>query len=274
MQISELAQAKINLCLHVTGLRSDGYHLLDSIVVFANIGDVITVKPSDAFTLEIDGFFADDLGSNDDNLVMQAARLFSDNCKGAAITLTKNLPVASGIGGGSADAAATIRAMARMTGAAVPDDTGLSLGADVPVCLQSKSCQMQGIGEQIKLLSEFPNYAAVLVCPKVTVATSVIFKALEDKTNSPIDTIENGQEMDVFLSKQRNDLEEPAIQFAPEIAECLNSLRQVGGFLVRMSGSGATCFGLFETHEQAKKAAVNIASDNPDWWVQVCILGA
>ncbi len=198
MPISELAQAKINLCLHVTGQRADGNHLLDSIVVFADIGDVITVKPSDAFTLEIDGFFAGDLGPNDDNLVMQAARLFSNNCKGAAITLTKDLPVASGIGGGSADAAATIRAMVRMTGAALPDDVGLSLGADVPVCLQSKSCQMQGIGEQIKLLPEFSNYAAVLVCPKVTVATSDIFKALENKTNSPIDTIENGQDMDVL----------------------------------------------------------------------------
>ncbi len=274
MPISEIAQAKINLCLHVTGLRTDGYHLLDSIVVFADIGDIITVKPSDAFTLEIDGFFADDLGSDDDNLVMQAAQLFSDNCEGAAITLTKNLPVASGIGGGSADAAATIRAMARMTGAALPDDAGLSLGADVPVCLQSKSCQMKGIGEQIKLLPEFSSYVAVLVCPKVTVATSVIFKALEDKTNSPIDTIKNGQDMDVFLSKQRNDLEKPAIQFASEIAECLTALKQSGGFLVRMSGSGATCFGLFKSHGQAKNAAADIASDNLDWWVQACILGA
>lgn len=274
MPISEIARAKINLCLHVIGQRADGYHLLDSIVTFANIGDYITVKSSGAFSLKIDGPFADDLGAGDDNLVMQAARLFSENCTGAEITLTKNLPVASGIGGGSADAAATLRAMARMTGADLPNDAGLSLGADVPVCVQSISCQMQGIGEEITLLPEVSKFAAILICPKVAVATSVVFKVLKNKENAPIERIKNGQDMGAFLGRQRNDLENPAIQVAPEITQCLAALKQSGSFLARMSGSGATCFGLFETYKLAENAAADIASNNPDWWVRACILGA
>ena len=274
MQISELARAKINLCLHVTGQRDDGYHLLDSIVVFADIGDQITMKPSDAFSLKINGPFANGLSAGDDNLALQAARIFANDCKGAAITLTKNLPVASGIGGGSADAAATLRAMARMTGAQLPPDAGLSLGADVPVCLQSIPCRMEGIGERITPLTDFPSLWAVLVCPKAKITTPDVFAALKTKENAPIGKMANQESMGQFLQRQRNDLENPSIGGAKEIGDCLAQINQQGAFLTRMSGSGATCFGLFETRQASEKAARTLAGSNPGWWVKPCVLGA
>lgn len=273
MQINELARAKINLCLHVTGQRADGYHLLDSIVVFADIGDQILVKPNDGFSLTINGPFAQGLSAGDDNLVLQAARLFSKNSKGAAITLTKNLPVASGIGGGSADAAATLRAMARMTGAPLPVDAGLSLGADVPVCLQSTSCQMQGIGEQITPFSGIPKLATVLVCPKAGVATSSIFSAIKGKENPPVSKWAANQDIYAYLRQQRNDLETPAKALVKKIGPCLDEIKDEGASLVRMSGSGATCFGLFETQLDAQQAARALSDKHPEWWVKACSLG-
>ncbi len=273
MQINELARAKINLCLHVTGQRDDGYHLLDSIVVFADIGDQITVVPSDVFSLIINGPFASDLCAGEDNLVIKAARLYAKNCKGAAITLTKNLPVASGIGGGSADAAATLRAMSRLTGAALPQDAGLSLGADVPVCLQSTPCRMEGIGELIKPIKDMADIAAVLVCPNVSVATSSVFQAIKSKDNPPISQHSDGQDLSAFLHQQRNDLEKPSIALMHEIGQCLDQIKQTGASLARMSGSGATCFGLFESGIAAQNAAQSLSNSCPDWWVKPCILG-
>ncbi len=273
MQINELARAKINLCLHVTGQRADGYHLLDSIVVFADIGDHISIKPSDGFSLTINGPFAHGLSAGGDNLVLQAARLFSKNCKGAAITLTKNLPVASGIGGGSADAAATLRAMVRMTGMPLPTDAGLSLGADVPVCLQNASCRMQGIGEKITPLSDIPKLATVLVCPKVGVATSSIFSAIKAKENPPVSKRPADQDIHAYLRQQRNDLEVPAKAEVKTIKLCLDQIKDAGASLVRMSGSGATCFGLFKSQEDAQNAARSLSGKYPEWWVKACSLG-
>jgi len=273
MQINELARAKINLCLHVTGQRDDGYHLLDSIVVFADIGDQITVKPSDAFSLKINGPFANGLSAGDDNLALQAARIFVKDCKGAAITLTKNLPVASGIGGGSADAAATLRAMARMTGAPLPPDAGLSLGADVPACLQSIPCRMEGIGDRITPLTGFPNLWAVLACPKIKIATSDVFAALETKDNASIRQMMDQKPIGQFLRRQRNDLEKPSIGLAKDVSVCLDQITRQGAYLARMSGSGATCFGLFETRQASEKAAHTLADSNPDWWIKPCVLG-
>ncbi|MBL4751108.1 MAG: 4-(cytidine 5'-diphospho)-2-C-methyl-D-erythritol kinase [Amylibacter sp.] len=273
MQINELARAKINLCLHVTGQRADGYHLLDSIVVFADIGDQITVEPSDGFSLTINGPFAHGLSAGNDNLVLQAAQLFSKNCKGAAITLTKNLPVASGIGGGSADAAATLRAMSRMAGAPLPTDAGLSLGADVPVCLQSVSCRMQGIGEQITPLSDIPKLASVLACPKAGVATASIFSAIKGKENPPVSRRSANQGIYGYLSKQRNDLEVPAKALVKEIEKCLDQIKDEGALLARMSGSGATCFGLFKSQKDAQNAARALSDKYPEWWVKACSMG-
>lgn len=273
MQINELARAKINLCLHVTGQRDDGYHLLDSIVVFADIGDQITVVPSDVFSLIINGPFASGLSAGEDNLVLKAARLYAKNCKGAAITLTKNLPVASGIGGGSADAAATLRAMSRLTGATLPQDAGLSLGADVPVCLQSTPCRMEGIGELLTPIKDMADIAAVLVCPNVSVATSSVFQAIKSKDNPPISQHSDGQDLSAFLHQQRNDLEKPSIALMHEIGQCLDQIKQAGASLARMSGSGATCFGLFESDIAAQNAAQSLSNSCPDWWVKPCILG-
>lgn len=273
MQINEFARAKVNLCLHVTGQRDDGYHLLDSIVVFADLGDRITVVPDEGFSLTVNGPFAAGLSTGDDNLVLQAAELYSQHCKGAAITLTKNLPVASGIGGGSADAAAMLRAMSHMTGVALPRDAGLSLGADVPVCLQSISCRMQGIGDKIIPLVGFPKYFAVLVCPNVQLSTSDVFAALETKENTAIAQITDKRSIDQFLCQQRNDLERPSADIATEIGQCLHEIRNQGAFLARMSGSGATCFGLFETGQASEEAAKTIASSHSDWWVKSCVLG-
>ncbi len=273
MQINEFARAKINLCLHVTGQRDDGYHLLDSIVVFADIGDQISVMPSNGFSLAINGPFADGLSTGDDNLVLQAAGLFARHCKGAAITLTKNLPVSSGIGGGSADAAAALRAMSCMTGIALPSDAGLSLGADVPVCLQSISCRMQGVGDKITSLVDFPKFFAILVCPNIQLSTSDVFATLETKENTAITQVTDKRSVDQFLCQQRNDLEKPSAGFAIEISQCLNEIKNQGAFLARMSGSGATCFGLFETRHASEKAAGIIEYFHPDWWVKPCLLG-
>lgn len=274
MQINELARAKINLCLHVTGQRDDGYHLLDSIVAFADIGDQITVVPSDVFSLIINGPFASGLSAGEDNLVLKAARLYAKNCKGAAITLTKNLPVASGIGGGSADAAATLRAMSRLTGAALPQDAGLSLGADVPVCLQSTTCRMEGIGELITPIKDMADITAVLVCPNVSVATSSVFQAIKCKNNPPISQDSDDQDLSVFLHQQRNDLEKPSIALVSEIGQCLKQIKEAGASLARMSGSGATCFGLFKSDIAAQNAAQSLSNYYPDWWVKPCILGS
>ncbi len=270
MQINALARAKVNLCLHVTGQRDDGYHLLDSIVVFANIGDQISVVPNNGFSLKIDGPFAKDLTTGDDNLVLRAAKFFRQECAGAAITLTKNLPVGSGVGGGSADAAATLRAMARMTGAPLPTDLGLFLGADVPVCLQNNACRMQGIGEQLTPIPEFPKCAAVLACPKPGHKTPLVFSTLKCKENAPVPALPAPLEMVSFLARQRNDLETPSIALLPEIGQCLDEITKNGATVARMSGSGATCFGLFETDQAAQDAANYIALEHPDWWVRPC----
>lgn len=274
MQINELARAKVNLCLHVTGQREDGYHLLDSIVVFADIGDQISIVPNTGFSLEIIGPFASDLDVSDDNLVLQAARLYSDCCQGAAITLTKNLPVASGIGGGSADAAATLRAISQLTGAPLPDDTGLSLGADVPVCLQEKTCRMQGIGDIITPISRLQKFHAVLACPKTGVATAGVFSTLKNKNNTPVADIQSGQDVYDFLTQQRNDLEKPSKEQNADINTCLSELSHTGASLARMSGSGATCFGLYTSDTQAEHAATMLVENYPDWWVKPCVLGS
>lgn len=278
MQINELARAKINLCLHVTGQRSDGYHMLDSIVAFADIGDQISITPKVGFSLTIDGPFAGGLSVGQDNLVLRAAQLYADHCEGAAITLTKNLPVASGIGGGSADAAATLRALSRMTDTPLPADAGLSLGADVPVCLHSSACQMQGIGDKITPIADFPNLSAVLVCPKAGVATSLVFEAIIQKDNPsiselPIDGL-GPENIVLFIDQQRNDLEAPSADLIPEISQCLAAIRNQGALLARMSGSGATCFGLFSCVKDARNAADHLQVAHSDWWVKACNLSS
>ncbi|MFN7002870.1 MAG: 4-(cytidine 5'-diphospho)-2-C-methyl-D-erythritol kinase [Roseinatronobacter sp.] len=266
----ERAPAKINLCLHVTGQRDDGYHLLDSLVVFAEVGDVITARPFKGLSLSITGPEGDGLSAGADNLVLRAARLLG--AQDMALTLDKHLPVASGIGGGSSDAAACLRLLSRVLDVQLPDMRRvLSLGADVPVCLDARSCRMQGIGEEITQLPALPPLWLVLVNPRREVPTPQVFRALECRDNPPMPRVlPDWDRADAFidwLSRQRNDLEAPAIGIAPVIGRVLDVLGATEGCgLARMSGSGATCFGLFTDESSAQKAAGAIRSAFPDWW--------
>ena len=268
--IREFAPAKVNLALHITGQRADGYHLLDSLVVFAGIGDLVSCAPAPSLSLTLSGPQAAALTSSADNLVMRAARLMSQG-DGAAIDLEKHLPVASGIGGGSADAAATLRALSRLWARPVPPSV-LDLGADVPACLSSAPKRMQGIGEKLSPVRPLPECHLVLINPGVAVSTPDVFKALVYKDNSAfpdIPTFALAHDLAEWLAYQRNDLQAPALALVPVIGAVLKALSaHPGCHLARMSGSGATCFGLFSTQAESAKAAQTIAVAQPDWWVR------
>lgn len=270
--IVEHARAKVNLSLHVTGLRVDGYHLLDSLVMFTNLGDEVHVTAADTLSLSIVGPFADNLDVGDDNLVLRAARSFGVP-NGAAITLHKNLPIASGVGGGSADAAATLRALSRLWRIPVPHaDTVLALGADVPVCMTPELTHMRGIGDDLERLGPAPMLDILLVNPNIGVSTAKIFNGLDRKDNPPM----SGAMPDPFdtddwvrwIAGQRNDLQPPAVSVEPVINDVLAALAaQRGCMLSRMSGSGATCFALFEDGDARDDAATALRQAHPEWWV-------
>jgi 4-diphosphocytidyl-2-C-methyl-D-erythritol kinase len=270
--MTELAAAKINLCLHVTGQRADGYHLLDSLVVFAELGDRLTFTAADDLRLTLGGPQAANLPANEDNLILRAARAFGVGL-GAHIHLEKHLPIASGIGGGSADAAAALRGLSRLWGLPLPDAaTVLALGADVPVCLSGNPLRMQGVGEVLTPLPPLPHAHLVLVNPGVAIPTPTVFRALANKINPALPDVPrfaNLPDFAAWLTKQRNDLETPAVALAPQIAVAKTALAaQAGCHLARMSGSGATCFGMFATAEQAEAAVQIVTRAQPRWWVQ------
>jgi len=259
--VVELASAKLNLALHVTGRRDDGYHLLDSLVCFAAIGDVVTLTPG-PLSLTIDGPFAAALAADADNLCLRAARLVQGQ---AEIRLSKNLPVASGIGGGSADAAAVLRGFGKM-GRPLPVDTQ-RLGADVPVCVQSCTTRMMGIGEVLLPVPPLPQLHFVLVNPGIAVSTPAIFSGLSRRDNAPLPEMSAWRSMDdlvCWLAMTRNDLEAPAIAVAPVIGQVLAALSSQGARFSRMSGSGATCFGLFDNAMSANHAALSLKRNG--WW--------
>jgi 4-diphosphocytidyl-2-C-methyl-D-erythritol kinase len=270
--IVEKASAKLNLALHVLGRRLDGYHELDSLVVFADIADGLRIEESTQTSLSITGPFAKALAADETNIVLKAVRaatkLYSDH--GVAlppikIALEKNLPVASGIGGGSADAAATIRALMRLAKTDLPridvQELALSLGADVPVCLSSHTCRMRGMGDNIEYLPRPPAPAVVLVNPMHELSTKAVFEKLGLK---PGDAFSESLDVD-NPSQWRNDLSAPARALLPAIDEVLASFR--GGMPSGMSGSGATCFALAESVEAATAAAHELALRYPAWWV-------
>ena len=270
MTVHEAAPAKLNLALHVTGQRADGYHLLDSLVVFAAAGDAVQLDPG-PLSLRIDGQFGAGL-SADDNLCLDAARMAGAN---AAITLTKNLPVASGIGGGSADAAAVLRGLARM-GAVLPDRPE-RLGADVPVCLASRPLRMRGVGEVLDPVPDMPDLHLVLVNPGVGISTPQIFKALVQKDNPPLPPLPDRFDLAGlvdYLKTCRNDLQAPAEALCPAVTDVLAALRAEGALLARMSGSGATCFGIFADAAAAGLAAYRIGTGPGDWWITATGLAA
>lgn len=273
----ELAPAKINLALHVVGQREDGYHLLESIVAFADIGDRLTFTASGEDGLTFSGQFAAALASDPgDNLVAHARdRLRSviqrlgGEAPAVSIHLEKNLPVASGIGGGSADAAATLRGLLRFWRSQLSlgevADLALSLGADVPMCLHGDAALVTGIGEQLSPLPGFPSLFLVLGNPLRAVSTPAVFSRLASKQNPPILGI-TGDDWISHLSRLRNDLEKPAHALVPEILEISDLISSQGAVLTRMSGSGATCFGIFPSREAADQAADRLTALKPSWY--------
>ncbi len=276
--VAALAPAKINLFLHVTGRRADGYHELDSLIAFADIADRISAAPAEHLSLEISGPFAAGLADGGDNLVLRAARRLADEAgisARAEITLEKNLPVASGIGGGSADAAATLRVLDRLWGigaeAAVLSRMGLALGADVPVCLFGRTARVTGIGEEIAPAPGLPELGLLLVNPGVAVPTPRVFAAREGAFSAPATLPEKFADAAALagaLGRTANDLTAPAMNIAPMIGAALAAIEACEGcLLARLSGSGATCFGLFADQPGAAAAAHVLAARETGWWV-------
>ncbi len=261
MTTEGFAPAKINLTLHVTGQRADGYHLLDSLVVFADRADRLWFTPETQMQITVTGPFADGVPLDHRNLVWQAAELSGWT---GHIKLEKNLPHGAGIGGGSSDAAAVLRAF----GGA---ENALTLGADVPVCMHRRAAHMSGIGEVVTPVKNDLTFFAVLVNPAAHVPTPAVFRALRKKENPQMTVFpEVGSSLKDWLEwlrRQRNDLEAPAVAVAPAIADVLRVLGDTPDILLaRMSGSGSTCFGLYPTRQAARDAASAIAVSHPDWW--------
>ena len=273
------APAKLNLYLHVTGRRSGGYHALDSLVTFTALADTLEIAPADSLDLTVKGPFADALEAGD-NLAARAATALAERLgrpAGVRITLDKRIPVAAGLGGGSADAGAVLRGLARLwrLGAEHAGDlqeVALSLGADVPVCLDSRAAHMAGIGETLSTPPCLPPCGVLLVNPGVPVPTGAVFAARRGPFSAanPIEEApQDAAALAAMLRARRNDLEQPALAQAPEIGRVLARLaRAPGCLLARMSGSGGTCFGLFDDEAAATAAASAIARERPSWWVE------
>lgn len=270
--VTETAPAKVNLTLHVTGQRADGYHLLDSLVVFVDVADRVTVAHSDTMALTVTGPRSAGVPADARNLVWKAAEAMGAGP--ATIALDKHLPAAAGIGGGSSDAAACLRALARLQDVPVPDGPAvLALGADVPVCMTPAPQRMSGIGDVLTPVAGVPPLWLVLVNPGVEVPTPAVFRTLSNRSNPPMrDQLpdwHNAAEFATWVSEQRNDLQPPACGIEPVITEVLDVLaQQAGCALARMSGSGATCFGLFAQQQDAETACCAVQRAKPDWWTR------
>lgn len=280
--IVERAPAKVNLTLRVGRAREDGYHPLDSLVLFADWGDTITAQPSSGLTLSMSGEASRALAGERANLVLRAARALQAAAglrTGAAIHLEKLIPVSAGLGGGSADAAATLRALNRLWHLDWTMEElaqlALTLGADVPACLYSRPLRMRGIGEWIELLGDMPPLFAVIANAGIPVSTADVFKAFDAGEPGPLS--ESAPDLDAlpaWLATEPNDLQSPAISVAPDIARTLELLAATGRpSLVRMSGSGASCFGLYNSLDEAKQAAGMLRAALPDWTIMPVCLG-
>jgi 4-diphosphocytidyl-2-C-methyl-D-erythritol kinase len=287
------ARAKINLALHVTGKRGDGYHLIETLVVFTDSGDRISVEAAERDALLISGPEADALVGDkpSSNLVVRARDMVRDvlavrrqDAPPVQITLEKNLPTGSGIGGGSADAAATVRALlAHWDAKEATDDArraSVSLGADVPMCMAGVPLAASGIGEILEPLDGVPAFFMVLANPRVHVSTPTVFAALPSAYNGPLalNGMPRGGAPAVWARwlapETRNDLQAPSMAAEPAIGVCLDELRETGPLFARMSGSGATCFGIFGTAVEADKAAETLLRKHPDWWITATTTGA
>ncbi len=281
--LADFAPAKVNLTLRVLGRRADGYHELESLTVFADVGDRLTLVPGDKLSLDVAGPTAAAAGEGGDNLVLKAARALAERIPGLRLgrfALVKQLPVAAGLGGGSSDAAAALRLIARANGLSLTDarirDAARATGADVPVCLEPKARIMRGIGEILSAPVALPQLPAVLINPGIAVPTKDVFTALAapplagaPKADDVIAEPADFRAVMAALERRRNDLEAPALRIQPVIGEVLAALRAAGDCaLARMSGSGATCFGLFGSTGAADAAARAIQASQPAWWVR------
>jgi 4-diphosphocytidyl-2-C-methyl-D-erythritol kinase len=272
------APAKINLALHVVGRRPDGYHLLESLTVFTGFGDRLSIEKAEADAFSASGPFADDVPLDEDNLVVAARErlraafpLF--DCPPVSIRLEKNLPIASGLGGGSSDAAAALVALSKEweIPATKPELARLcpALGADVPMCLAQEPLIATGVGEKIALVPGFPALSLVLVNPGVPVATPQVFRSLASFENPGLPPLPSPLGFDAligWLDKTRNDLEPTARKIAPEIGKALDEIAASGALISRMSGSGATCFGIYRNEAEARGAARHISRERPGWF--------
>ncbi|QZD92635.1 4-(cytidine 5'-diphospho)-2-C-methyl-D-erythritol kinase [Qipengyuania xiapuensis] len=263
MAVTETAYAKINLALHVRRRREDGYHELETLFAFVDKGDVLTARTAAEDRLETFGEFASALDDPFDNLVMAALGKLP-RPEGLAITLEKTLPVAAGLGGGSADAGAVFRIIRDRFG--LPDDwheRATSLGADVPACVESRTCIGLGTGTELEVADDsLAGTPVLLVNPRIPLATGPVFKAWDGQDRGPLP---QGNVREIARAG-RNDLEGPAVTICPQIADVLASLRGTEPFLARMSGSGATCFALYDSNSARDEASARIAAAQPDWW--------
>ncbi|MGL4976197.1 MAG: 4-(cytidine 5'-diphospho)-2-C-methyl-D-erythritol kinase [Bosea sp. (in: a-proteobacteria)] len=284
------APAKINLTLRVLARRADGYHELSSLVMFAGTGDTLSLAPGNGLSLDLSGPEAAACGDTGDNLVIKAARALvarKPSLRLGHFHLVKLMPVASGMGGGSADAAAALRLLSRLNSFSLADpalfEAALATGADVPVCLRSQACEMSGIGDRLGPKLALPKLFAVLANPRVPVATADVFRKLGLVSGATKAGAEaqfkttswpgSAPELIDAIAASRNDLEAPAMALAPAIGETLDALRaQPGALLARMSGSGATCFALFADCRQSAAAAKAMALQKPGWWVKATVL--
>jgi len=287
-KLVEPAPAKVNLTLAVLGRRRDGYHLLDSVVVFARCGDRLTLHPGKPLALGVRGATAKQAGALSDNLVLRAARALADEIPELILgrfSLEKRLPVAAGLGGGSSDAGAALRLLARVNRLTLDDPrlqrAARRIGADVPVCVDPRARRMRGIGQLLSAPLTVPKIAAVLVNPGVAVPTKDVFAALRLKPGTRRKRARSGraatgdrEQLLAFLTSEFNDLEPVAVRLQPAIARVLATLDNTPGCrLARMSGSGASCFGLFGSSREAAAAAKKITAAHPRWWVKATILG-
>lgn len=276
--VAEHAPAKINLALHIVGRRADGYHLVESLCVFTRFGDRIAARHAEADVLEVVGEFAAGVPLDASNLVIRARDAMRDvegpMRRPVAISLEKNIPVSSGVGGGSSDAAATMRAMAKLHGLEPDPETlarlGIPLGADVPMCVAARPLIARGIGDVIETLADFPALAIVLVNPRVAISTPRVFALLARRENPPLPVLPKRLATTVDLAEwlrgTRNDLHDAALSIAPGVADAIATLQDHGALFARMSGSGATCYGLFAGTSQAEDAAGGIKARRPAWF--------
>lgn len=278
------APAKLNLALHIQGRRADGYHLLESLVVFTEFGDTLSIAAADRLQLTIQGEFATEAGEGEHNLVLRAAKALqsaTDCYKGARITLTKNIPVGAGLGGGSADAAAVLHGLQQLWKTELSADRlaalALPLGADIPMCLLSKPLIARGVGEVLAPLPQaLPPLHVVLVHPRTPLLSGDVYRAL----NYPLDVAResdlqvpdhgDGSSFTRWLATTRNDLQPPAMAISPIVAELLLAMEtaQPSPLLVRMTGSGACCFALFSDAQAAERYARQVQAQYPQWWVK------